>query len=351
MSMKRKITSLALAATAAFLAVSPSQADEKEIRFGTLAPKSSIWGKVFQIWQDAVAEQSQGAVKVTFYWNGGQGDEKTMVKDKMLGGSNQLDGVACTAVGLSVIWQPILALQSPGLFRSWKALDSARDGMKDKITAGFAAKGVVQLGGGDVGVAHLMSKGFEVRGPETLHGHNPYFWADDPVAPHFYTALKGHAVEKKSDFSVTPKGKQVPEVLSGLKSGDIDVINVPALAAQQLQWAKEITHIVVQPSGIGIGALVIKQSTLDKLTEDEKKLVVSTGGVAGADLTGRVRKADASAFDKMKKEKTAVDLSDEDKESWEKVFKKARAKLKEGTFEADLMDKLEGQKGLASRAR
>ena len=34
MSMTRKITSLALAATAAFLAVSPSQADEKEIRKG-----------------------------------------------------------------------------------------------------------------------------------------------------------------------------------------------------------------------------------------------------------------------------------------------------------------------------
>ncbi|MCC6645616.1 MAG: TRAP transporter substrate-binding protein DctP [Polyangiaceae bacterium] len=342
--MTRKITSLALAATAAFLAVSPSQADEKEIRFGTLAPKSSIWGKVFQIWQDAVAEQSQGAVKVTFYWSASQGDEKTMVKDKMLGGS-QLDGVACTAVGLSQIWQPILALQSPGLFRTWSKLDAARDGMKSQIVAGFAAKGVVQLGGGDVGVAHLMSKGFEVRGPESLHGHSPYYWADDPVAPHFYTALKGYASEKKSDFSVTQKGKQVPEVLHGLRTGDIDVINVPALAAQQLQWAKEITHIVVQPSGIGIGALVVKQSTLDKLTEDEKKLVLSTGGVAGADLSARVRKADASAFAKMKKEKTAVDLTDDEKAAWEKVFDRARAKLKEGTFDAALLSSLEAHKG------
>ena len=342
--MKRKITSLALAATAAFLAVSPSQADEKEIRFGTLAPKSSIWGKVFQIWQDAVAEQSQGSVKVTFYWNGAQGDEKTMVKEKMLGGS-QLDGVACTAVGLSQIWQPILALQSPGLFRTWGKLDAAREGMTSEIPAGFAAKGVGQLGGGDVGVAHLMSKGFEVRGPETLHGHSPYFWSDDPIAPHFYTALKGVVTEKKSDFSVTQKGKQVPEVLHGLRTNDIDVINVPALAAQQLQWAKEITHVVVQPSGIGIGALVIKQSTLDKLSEDEKKLVLSTGGVAGADLSARVRKADASAFDKMKKEKTATELTDEEKAAWEKVFDKARAKLKEGTFDAALLTKLEGQKG------
>ncbi len=344
MSMKRKITSLALAATAAFLAVSPSQADEKEIRFGTLAPKSSIWGKVFQIWQDAVAEQSQGAVKITFYWNGGQGDEKTMVKDKMLGGS-QLDGVACTAVGLSQIWQPILALQAPGLFHTWSKLDAARDSMKSEIVAGFAAKGVVQLGGGDVGVAHLMSKGFEVRGPESLHGHNPYFWADDPVAPHFYTALKGYATEHKADFSVTPKGKQVPEVLHGLRTNDIDVINVPALAAQQLQWAKEITHIVVQPSGIGIGALVIKQSTLDKLTEDEKKLVLSTGSVAGTDLSGRVRKADKSAFAKMEKEKTKVDLTADEKAAWEKVFERARAKLKQGTFDPGLLSKLESQKG------
>jgi len=346
MSMLRKASSALLLAAAVAAVATPSRADgEKDIKIGTLAPKSSHWGKVFQIWQDAVAEQSQGSMKVTFFWNGSQGDEAAMV-DKMLSGS-QLDGVACTAVGLSKIWRPILALQAPGLFRSWGALDKARASMMSDIESEFAKKGVLHLGSGDVGIAHIMSKDFEVRGPETLHGRSPYFWADDPMAPILFANVKDAASKVKSDFSLTPKGKQVPEVLPGLKNGDINIINVPALAAQQLQWAGQITHIVQQASGIGIGALVMKQKTVDDLSEDQKKIIKETGAVAAKGLTDRIRKADHAAFESMKKSKTVTDLTDEEKGKWDAVFNSTRKALRQGTFDGALLDKLEGFKGLA----
>ncbi len=338
----RKVSTSLLAISACLALAAPSVADdEKEIKFGTLAPKSSPWGKVFQIWVDMISEKSQGSLKLVFYYNGVQGDEKTMVVEKMMAGS-QLDGVAVTSVGLSKIWQPILALQTPGLFREWKSLDAARKAINDKAVAGFAGKGIYNLGWGDVGIAHLMSK-FDVGGPETLNGHKPYFWKDDPIAPHFFAALKEVASETNGGFSLAEQGLQIPEVLPALNQGNVDFINAPSLAAQQLQWADKLTHIVTQPSGIGIGALVIKQSTLDGLTEDQKKLLKDTGAVAAADLTGRIRKADKHAFDKMKKDKKAIDLSDDDKAKWEKVFKKTQEKVK-AIFPADVLDTIHANK-------
>lgn len=340
----RKVSTALLSVSALLALAAPSLADdEKEIKFGTLAPKSSPWGKVFQIWVDAVAEKSQGSLKLVFYYNGSQGDERAMVVDKMLGGS-QLDGVACTAVGLSKIWQPILALQTPGFFRKWESLDKARKAISDKANAGFAANKVpiFNLGWGDVGIAHIMSK-FETKGPETLSGHKPYFWKDDPIAPHFFGALKEVATESNGSFSLSEQGLQIPEVLPALNQGNVDMVNAPALAAQQLQWVDKLTHVVVQPSGIGIGALVIKQSTLDALSEDQRKLLKDTGAVAAGDLTDRIRKADKRAFEKLKKDKTATELSDDDKAKWEKVFKKTQEKVK-SIFPEDVMSAIAANK-------
>ena len=272
-------------------------------------------------------------MKVTFYWNGSQGDEVAMV-DKMLGGS-QLDAVAATAVGLSKIWRPILALQSPGLFRTWGALDKARDSMMGDINTNFEAKGVIHLGSGDVGIAHLMSKGAEIHGPESLQGRSPYMWTDDAIAPVLYRTIGG----------VTPKPLSVPAVLPALNSGSVDVVNAPALAAQQLQWASKLDNVVLQASGIGIGALIMKKSTLDDLSEDQRKIIRDTGAVAAKGLTDRIRKADANAFESLKKKMTVTTLTADEEAKWETVFTKTRDALKQGVFDAGMLGKLEGMKG------
>jgi TRAP-type transport system periplasmic protein len=332
MSMIRKVSS-ALLLAAAFVAGASAQADEKEIKVGTLAPKSSPWGKVFQIWQDSISEQSQGNVKITFYWNGTQGDEAAMVEKMKTG--NQLDAVACTAVGLSKIWRPVLALQSPGLFRSWGALDKARDSMKSDIDSNFDAAGFVMLGAGDVGIAHVMSKGAEIRGPESMQGRSPYMWTDDMIAPVLFRTIGG----------VTPKPLSVPAVLPALNASQVDVVNAPALAASQLQWASKLDNIITQASGIGIGALVMKKASLEALPADQKKLVLDTGAVAAKGLTDRIRKEDQKAFDKLQKSMKATTLTPDEEAKWNDVFKKTREALKQGVFDPALLAKLEGMAG------
>src|SRR5689334_12639217 len=121
------------------------------IKIGTLAPKSSPWGQVFTVWETAVKTKSNGALELQFFYNGQQGDEGAMV-GKMKAG--QLDGAAVTAVGLSKIYKPILALQMPGLFTSWAKLDNARDVMKGEFEKGANDAGFSILGWGDVGAAH-----------------------------------------------------------------------------------------------------------------------------------------------------------------------------------------------------
>jgi TRAP-type transport system periplasmic protein len=299
------------------------------VKVGTLAPKSSPWGKVFETWVKAVNEKSGGNLELQFFYNGSQGDEDAMVgKIK----SGQLDAAAVTAVGLSKVYKPILALQMPGLFTSWSKLDKARDAMKAEFEKGAKDAGFFISGWGDVGLVRTMSKGFAIKTPDDLKGKKPYYIRTDSVQPAVYSIIGG----------VSGVPLNVPEVLPNLNTGAINVINAPCLAAEQLQWAGKLDNINDAASATAIGALVFSQKRIDSLPADLKTILTDTGKVAAAALTTKIRSEDDAAFGRLKGKMTVTTPSADDKAKWESVFKQARQKLAQGTFSSDLVTKLEG---------
>jgi TRAP-type transport system periplasmic protein len=299
------------------------------IKIGTLAPKSSPWGQVFSIWEEAVKKKSAGRVELQFFSNGQQGDEGAMV-GKMKAG--QLDGAAVTAVGLSKIYKPILALQLPGLFTSWTKLDTARDTMKAEFEKGIKDGGFVLVGWGDVGAVHVMSKGFQVKGPDDFKGKKPYMWRDDIVTPTLYQVIGG----------ITPVPLNIPEVLPQLNTGAIDIVIAPALAAEQLQWTSKLDTIGADVSALAIGALVLSSKRVDALPEELRAIIMDTGKIAANALTKRIRDEDAAAYGRLKSKMTVVSLSRDEQTKWEGIFKQVRQRLAQGTFSPDLVAKLEG---------
>lgn len=333
--MTFKRATVVLLGTLALL-LTPALAREAQagdvLKVGTLAPAASPWGDVFKVWTKAVKKKSKGNLELQFFYNGQQGDEGAMV-GKMKAG--QLDGAAITSVGLSKIHKPILALQMPGLATSWETIDKIRDAMKGDFETGLKQNGFVLLGWGDVGQAHLMSKGFAVRVPDDLKGKKPYMWRDDIIQPVLYQVI-----------GTTPVPLNVPEVLPKLNTGSVNVLNVPALAAEQLQWSARLDHIGSDVGGIGIGALVFSSKRVDSLPGDMRTMLLKTGSLAGKALTKRIRKEDAAAFGRMKSKMTVVDLDASQRAEWQKVFKTVRSRLGQGTFDPALINKLEGLAGL-----
>jgi TRAP-type transport system periplasmic protein len=334
--MRRKAVIQLLSALTILAGIGLSQdanaAAEHTIKIGTLAPKSSPWGKVFSTWEKAVAEKSGGRLEIQFYYNGQQGDEVAMIgKIK----SGQLDGAAVTAVGLGKIYKPILALQMPGLFSSWAKLDAARDAMSGEFEKGASDAGFAILGKGDVGRAYVMSKGIAIRTPGDLKGSKPYAWRDDPTSGTVYSLLGG----------VSPVALSIPEVLPNLNTGAVNIVIAPALAAEQLQWASKLDHIVSEPVGFAIGALVASSKKLDSLPADLKAIVVDTGKVAAAALTKRIRDEDNAAYARLKGKMTVIELTAAEKDQWKGIFKQVRGRLGQGTFESAVVSRLEGMGG------
>lgn len=306
----------ALCAAAFVLMGTAGMANAKStLKMATLAPPRSPWGKVFKTWSKAVEQKTKGEVDVEWLWNGTAGPESAVVgKIK----SGQLSGAAITAVGLASIDKRFLALQMPGAFKSWSDLDKAREKFAPELFAAAKKEGFHIGGFGDVGIGRVMSKGFAVKTPADLKGKSPGMISDDIIAPKVYEAIGG----------VTGVPSSVTSFLPKLNSGAINVMNTPSLAAEQLQWASRLDHINTASTYFGIGAVVMSEKELGKLSADQREVVTSTGKQAAEALTKRIRKADDKSFDRLKKKMKVHEATGAEKAEWDKVFKKACERLK-----------------------
>jgi TRAP-type C4-dicarboxylate transport system substrate-binding protein len=302
-------------------------ASAEEVTLGTLAPKKSPWGKVFDAWAKAVDKKTSGKLQLKWYFNGQQGDEKAMVAKIR---TNQLDGAAVTSVGLSSIHKDVLAMQMPGLFNNWDSLDTARDKMMPEFQEGMKKNGFVLLGSGDVGLARTMSKGRAIKSPDDLKAMKVYAWQDDLIAPKI-----------ASEIGYTPVLSSVPGLLPALSAGRINVITGPALAATQLQWWSHLDHVNENVAGVGIGGLVMSSKRLEALPGDLREVMTNTGQKAGKMLTKRIRSEDEKAYAQVSKRMTVVKLSKAEQGKWDAIFKKVRQRLGQSTFPSGLVTKLE----------
>ncbi|WP_394823384.1 TRAP transporter substrate-binding protein DctP [Pendulispora albinea] len=312
---------------------------EVTLKIGTLAPKESPWGKVFTVWQKGFKERTGGAAEIQFFFNGTQGDEAAMVGKIRTG---QLDGAAVTAIGLGQIYKQVLILQVPGLFSSWEKLDAARTKLKPTIDAEFEKAGFKNLGEGDVGVVHIMSKGFPVRVPADLKKRGTCYFQGDPIVPTLFSLIG----------EVTPRAVQIPEVTGNLTSGAVNVVISPSLAAEQLQWSPQLTHINTLTSSYAIGALVFSSAKVKSLPADVQTALQETGAITGKALTNSIRAADKAAYERLAvgnpkanppvpPRMTPYSPTEAEKAEWNKLANETKNKLKGNPFDASLMAQVE----------
>lgn len=326
--MLRNLVRIAVAALALVVCSEADSEAATTLKIGTLAPGDSAWGKEFKRWAKEVSDDTNGDLQLDFQWNGQAGDEVLMVQKIR---SGQLDGAAVTAVGLAQTGvTDVLLFQMPGVFANWGKLDSVRNAMKPDFDQQFQSKGFTVLGWGDVGAAKTMSVGFEVHHPSDLQGKGCFFLAGDPVGPKLFAAIGG----------INAHEVTVPEILPGLTNGSIQVLTVPPLAAEQLQWASRVTHINTMTTAFGIGAIIVSTPKIQGLPDNLRNVLNARGAETAERLTKSIRNLDAQAFARLKASKSAYEPSDPEKQEWKALFEKVRNQLRGAVFTPAMFDKV-----------
>lgn len=318
--MSRLTTLLSLTALATMAMAPIAKADNVELRIATLAPSGSPWMQVLDRAAAEIKTKTSGRVTMKYFEGGQQGDERDFVRKIKLG---QLDGAAVTAIGLAMIDESIRVLELPMMFQSAEELDYVADKMWPYFQKKFAAKGFRLNDRGEVGWIYFLSKN-KVESLNDLKGQKLWMWGDDQLVG---------AMFKKLGVNGVPLG--VPEVDAGLTSGKINAAYGSPVAAVALQWYSKVKYMTSMPMSFAIGATVISNDALKKISPEDQKIVEDIGKANAKKLRKVIRKANEDAKGTMTRKgitvvNTPVTMVDEftkdSQEAWKELVGKIYSK-------------------------
>jgi len=328
--MKKSWFVFLLVAACIFLGGPSAQRAEAEgktvIRFATLAPSGSAFGKVMRAWGRSLTKETEGRVEMRMYSGGSQGDERDFIR-KMRAG--QMDAAGVTTVGLSQVVRPVLVLSAPGAIENYEELARVREKLNDRFAKMFEDAGFVLLAWSDAGKGRIMSTQ-PILKPADLQTARPWAWKDDPIFAEFLKVVGANAVRLG-----------VPEVYAGLQTKMVDVVPASAIAAVALQWYTKLKYMSKDSFGIILGATMVKKDKFDQLSPEDQQVLRDTAVRAAKALDKVVRRDDAKAYDVLLKRGIELIDTSPHRAEWDAAAKTTRDRLTGRIWSKSLLAEVE----------
>jgi len=295
------------------------------IRFASLAPPGSAFGKVLKAWGRTFKKETEGRAELRFYTGGSQGDERDFIRKIRAG---QIDGAGITTTGMSMIVRPILVLTAPGLITEFEQLYHVRSHFRERFEEMFRKAGFVLLTWGDGGKNRLFSSKPFAR-PTDLKSARPWAWKDDPVFAGFLSVIGANPVRVGAN-----------EVYGGLQTRMIDTVPASCITAVALQWYTKLDYMAKQNFNLIIGGSILKKEVFDRLTPEDQKTLLDTAERAARTMDKIVVRDDARAHDTLiERGIEEVDLSPYGSE-WNAAAKTSREQLAGRVYSKSLLDEV-----------
>jgi TRAP-type C4-dicarboxylate transport system substrate-binding protein len=254
------------------------------IRYATIAPGGSSFGKILKAWGRSLSKETEGRVELRYYSGGSQGDERDFIRKMRVG---QMDAAGLTTIGLGIIVRPVLVLAAPGIIKTYEQLDGVREKMDERFAKMFEDAGFVLLNWSDAGAGRIMSTK-PIFKPADLKASRPWAWKDDPIFAEFLKVVGANAVRLG-----------VPEVYAALQTKMVDVVPVSPLAAVAMQWFTKLKYMSKESFGLILGGSVVKREKFDQLSPEDQKILMDTARRAAQALDKVVRRDDGKAYDTL----------------------------------------------------
>jgi TRAP-type C4-dicarboxylate transport system substrate-binding protein len=258
---RKKILGLSLLAF--LFLILPVQAMEKSvvIKLGTLAPEGSSWMKTFNTLNTEIMKKTENKVQFRIYPGGVLGDEMDMLRKLKIG---QIQGVALTSAGLSILFKEMDVLQIPFLFQTYDEVDAILKKMNPFFKKGFEDNGYILLDWSEAGFVYLMST-IPIASVADLKRAKVWIWEESPMSK----AILDEARVKAIPLTI-------PDVLIGLQTGLVDVVYAPPTGAISLQWFTKIKYMTDVPLIYLAGGVVVKKDIFKQIPPSFQNFILES---------------------------------------------------------------------------
>lgn len=298
------------------------------LKVGVLTPEGTNWAKNLKKMAKAIKKETNGKVKVKFYFGGSQGDEPDVLRKIRVG---QLHGGVFTAKTLGDINGDIRVLEIPFTFyHDRKKALTAIDDLTPFLNQGIEAKSFVNLGFFDIGMVYFVSKN-KIASLENLQGVKIWSWEGDPLVEAILDEMKLVSVPLP-----------LPDVLSSLSTGIIEAAYAPPLAILSMQWNTKVKYLIDFPLTTSIGAFLVSNKAFKRISPENQKIVMKVAKKYIDEVKATNEKDNQDSLDLMKKSGVEfVKFSDAEIQNAVKVREATVKKLKGKLFSDKAYELLE----------
>ena len=285
--------------------LSTSFAKDLSIKFGTIAPAGTPWSDSLEEIKTRVAKESSNTMKIKIYLGGQLGGELEIMQ-KIRRGNIEGGGLTCAAMA-SIIPELDL-LEVPYLFESSEEADFILDNyLLEPFKKLFEAKGFVMVTWAENGWRSIGHKSKQIKTPGDMK------------------AVKIRSQESKvhlafwKKLGASPVAIATPEVLPALQTGVVEAFDNTPLFTLAAEWQTAIKFYTVTNHIYQPGAVIYSKKFWDKLSEQEKKILMGPGNGQAAVIRSNVRKLGDSLITVLKESGVSTyTLNASEKESFKK---------------------------------
>ena len=302
-----------------------AHAQGARLKFGTIAPRGSIYHQALLEAGDAWKRGEAPGATFTVYTDGSQGGEADLVRRMRIG---QLNGALMSVVGLGEIDPGATALQKmPLMFRSWEEVDAAGQRVRPLLEKRLLERGFVVLLWAEGGWVRFFSRERALR-PADFKRLKMFAWSGDPEQVSLMKAI-----------GYQPVVLETADILPGLQTGLINAVPVTAMWALATQIDATAQHMLDLHWVPIVGGAVITRSAWESLSPSGREAMQRGAAKAAAELRARRVSADFDAVEAMRKRGLQVHSpTPEQQAEWRQLAETVYPKIRGSTVPADMFD-------------
>ena len=301
-----------------------AQAQATVVKLATLVPDGSVWHKVLRDMGDEWTRGTSSRVGLRIYPGGVAGDEPDMVRKMRIG---QIQAAALTITGLADIDDAFNVFATPMLFDSYAELFYVLDKMEPMLRQRLEAKGFVLMNWGHGGWVYFFSKQ-PIATLAELKKAKMFAWAGDD-----------RMVQSWKSSGFHPVALAATDILPGLNTGMIDLLPTTPLAANSLQWFRQVPYMADAGLGPLVGGLVITKSAWNKISATDRVLVENACRKAETRLMKDVPAQDSTSVREMQSRGLKViNIKPAELQVWRKVADEFTTMMRGNIVPPDIAD-------------
>ncbi len=276
-------------------------------------PGGSLWHKTLTEVSRELMAKTNGEVGLRIYAGGIMGSQDAVI-DKMKIG--QIQGATFSNTGMQSIYKDFGIVGFPLTLRNQNEYDYLVEKKGKFFEDEFKKRGYKFLCWTETGPIYIYSKK-QVNTISALQNSKPYILPGDIISEMLFKECK-----------TTPIPVQISDILTSLKTGQIDTVFSPPYALLAMQWAPSVTYATDFIITFMIGSVMVDAKMFDSMPKEYQNLMETLFREKIDVLKYNVRRDNAAAQDALKKSGIKfIEVPEEESDAFYEIGEKASKQL------------------------